>query len=119
LAGPASATGVARPGARYEAADGAFAQLRKEPLTSLVDEVAQGAERNRTRLRLELFGDDECEGNLGLVLLARIVDDLHVLARPDHFGDLEQGDISAVARIVELAIRVPFDDASRALRSGL
>ena len=84
---------------------------REELLAALVDEIAKRAERHRPRLRFQLFGDDQRQRDLGLVFLGRVVDDLHVFACPHHVGDLQQRDVPAIARIVELAVRVPLDDA--------
>ena len=52
------------------------------------------------------------ERDLGQIVFRVVVDDLHFLAFAHHFSDLEQCDVSAVFRVVELAIRVPLDKPS-------
>ena len=64
------------------------------------------------RVRLLLLVDDLREGDLGEVVLRVVVDDLHFFARADHLGDLEERDVAAVLRVVELPVRVALDDAS-------
>ncbi len=101
-------------GAGNEPPDRTVAQRRQKLLAALVDEVAQRRHRDRPRLRLQFLGNDEGEGDLGLVLFGCVVDDLHVFAGANHASDLQERDVLAVARIVELAVRVTLDDASSA-----
>src|SRR5262249_4720 len=98
---------------RNEAPDGAPAELRQEPPPTLVDEVAEGAERDGPRLRFQILGDDQRKRDLRLVLLRRVVDDLDLFARPDHLADLLEGDVPAVLGIVELTVGVALDNATR------
>src|SRR5688572_7152162 len=85
----------------------------------MANERLQGRERNRSRARPELFGDDERERHVGLVLLRRVVDDLHLFPLADHLGDLEQRDVGAALRVVELAVRVALDDSPGPRRGAL
>ena len=89
---------------------------REQPLAPLLDEIAQRAERDAAGLGLQVLGDDQRQRDLGLVLLGRVVDDLHLFAGADHLADLQERDVAAVLRVVELPVRVALDDAPRLLR---
>src|SRR5580700_4385634 len=65
---------------------------------------------------LLLLVDDLREGDLRQIVLRVVVDDLHLFAAPNHLGDLEQGHVFAVFRVVEFPVRVALDDAPRPIR---
>src|SRR5262245_9116557 len=75
-----------------------------------LDDVAQRRQREEARLLL-LLEDDLRERDGRQILLRIVVDDLDVLARADHVGDLLERDVAAALRVVELAVGVAFDDA--------
>ena len=97
--------------ARDQPTDGSLTQLREDLLGALVDELLQRLERNRAAVRLLLLEDDLRERDLGQIVLRVVVDDLHFFAAADHLGDLQERDVPAVLRVVELAVRVALDDA--------
>src|SRR5262249_30443894 len=93
-------------------------ERRKEFFAPLLDEVTQRSEGDRAWLGLELLRDDEREGNFRFVFLGRVVDDLYVLPSAHHLRDLQERYVAAVARIVQLTVRVPFDNAAASFRAS-
>ncbi len=91
--------------------DALHAPLRLgEPLAAALDDVAHRAERQEAALLLLFLEDDLRQRDGRQIFLGLVVDDLDVVALPDHLADLIERDVPAVLRVVELAVRVTLDD---------
>src|SRR5690606_4081153 len=95
----------------HELPEGPIPQLRKDAFAAMSDERLQRRQGDRPGASPELLRDDEGERHIRLVFLRCIVDDLDVLAGPNHLRNLKERDVAAALRIVELAVRVPLDDS--------
>src|SRR2546430_17147392 len=86
--------------------------IRRPPRSTLFPYTTlfrSDAERHLGALLL-LLEDDLRQRHGGEIFLAAVVDDLHLGATLDHVGDLVEGDVAALHRVVELAVRVALDD---------
>ena len=86
---------------------------------AVLDDVAQHREREEAALATLLLEDDLRERD-GRQILARVVlEDLHVLAGLHPATDLVEGDVAALARVVELAVPVALDETAHAGEPGV
>src|ERR1700733_12264019 len=91
--------------------DALHAALRLgEPLAAALDDVSHRAERQEAALLFLFFEDDLRERDRREIFFGLVVDDLDVVALPDHLADLIERDVPAMLRVVELAVRVALDD---------
>src|SRR5690348_3508139 len=77
---------------------------------ALLDDLAQPGER-QARCRLLLLENDLSQRRGGQVRLRGVVDDANVVSGADHCRDVLEGDVAALPRVVQLAVRVAFDGA--------
>src|SRR5947208_217533 len=86
-----------------------------EPLQcrlAVLDDLAQHAQRQEPALPPLLLEDDLRKGDGGQVLAGVVLEDLHVLASLHPAPDLVERHVAALARVVELAVAVAFDESA-------
>ena len=97
-------------GATDELSDRPFLERSQNLLATLLDESSKALHRpGRGISALLLLVDDLRERHFGEVVLGAIVEDLDLLAIADQLGDPVEGDVLAVAGVIELAIRIALD----------
>ena len=98
-------------GAPDELAHRAFFQRGKELFAPLQDEASKALHRPSGGVSaLLLFVNDLSERDFGEVRFGAVVDDLDFLAAANELGDAIERDVFAVARVVQLSVRVALDD---------
>src|SRR5690606_8685560 len=82
------------------------------------DEVVQEAGGESARPAPPLFREDLRQDGRRHVLPAAVVDHPDLLAGADPVGEFVEGDVPALAGVVELAAPVAFDEAGHGRRAG-
>src|SRR5439155_19699873 len=93
-----------------------------EPLQcrlAVLDDLAQHAQREEPVVPPLLLEDDLREGDGGQVLAGVVLEDLHVLASLHPAPDLVERHVAALARVVELAVAVAFDESAHRSLPGI
>lgn len=102
--------------ARDQLANRTLAETRHQLLSAFLDELPKRPHRGQRPIRVRplfLFIDDLGQGDVRQVLLRGVVDDRHVFACAHVLGDLLERHVTAIAGIIEFAIRVSLDDPLR------
>src|SRR4029078_5944214 len=76
---------------------------------AVLDQTAQHPEREQTALATLLLQDDLGKRHGGEVFAALVLEYLYFLAGLHPPGDLVEGDVTALTRVVQLPVAIPFD----------
>src|SRR5919197_554987 len=85
---------------------------------AVLDDLAQHAQRQQPALPPLLLENDLREGDGGQVLAGVVLEDLHVLAGLHPTPDLVERHVTALARVVELAVAVALDESAHGSAFG-
>src|SRR5207247_1542698 len=101
----------------HAAIDGGGESLQRR--LTVLDDLAQHAQRQEAALPPLLLEDDLREGDGGQVLPGVVLEDPHVLTGLHPAPDLVERHIAALARVVELAVAIALDESAHRSLSAI